>query len=225
MTIRPEQIPLDLPHDPARGRDDLLVFDRMRDALALVDAWPRWRSPVIMLVGPPGSGKSHLAAIWRERSRARALTPSDADTAAGRAAEGPVLVEDAERAGFSDDMLFHLINSVRENATSMLMTARRLPAAWDVRLPDLASRLKAVTVAEIGPPDEETLAGVMVKLFADRQLVVDPRVLSYLTARMERSFEAANSLVERLDRLALARGTPVSRALAAEVLGAGGESD
>lgn len=215
---RAEQLPLALTHDAAIGRDDLLVAEPVSAAVAMIDAWPHWNAPVVILTGPAGCGKSHLANIWRERSGAAIIHPKEGAHAATIAANGPVLFEDADRAGFDDNELFHVINSVRENGHSLLMTARLWPMSWPVTLPDLRSRLKAATVVEIGEPDEDLLGQVIIKLFADRQLHIDDRIVAFIVARMERSTEAAQGIVDRLDRLALARGTRISRALAAEVL-------
>ncbi len=215
---RAEQLPLALTHDAATGRDDLLIAEPVSAAVAIIDAWPHWPSPVVILTGPAGSGKSHLASIWREKSGAIAIHPKTGADAAMQAAAGPVLFEDADRSGFDENELFHVINSVKENRTSLLMTARLWPMSWSVSLPDLRSRLKAATVVEIGEPDEDLLGQVIIKLFADRQLNIDDRIVAYIVQRMERSMEAAQGVVDRLDRLALARGTRITRTLAAEVM-------
>ena len=213
-----EQLPLAFSHAAASGRDDLLISERLAAAVAIVDAWPLWPSPVVILAGPVGSGKSHLAGIWKERSGAVDIRPQAGSDAAMVAADGPVLFEDVDRVGFDDAVLFHVINSVRENGTGLLMTSRLWPMSWPVALPDLRSRLKAATVVEIGEPDETLLSQVIVKLFADRQLYMDDKLVAYIVQRMERSMEAAQTIVDRLDRLALARGTRITRPLAAEVL-------
>ncbi|ASY68290.1 DnaA regulatory inactivator HdaA [Sinorhizobium fredii] len=219
MTRRPnEQLPLVFGHDPATGREDLLVSDRLSAAIAIVDHWPEWPSPIVIIAGPVGSGKSHLASIWRERSDAVAIHPVAGSNAADIAAFKPVLFEDVDRQGFDDTALFHVINSVRQNGTALLMTSRLWPMSWPVTLPDLKSRLKAATVVEIGEPDDELLTQVLFKLFADRQLLVDERFVAYIVNRMERSLEAAQTIVEQMDHLALARGTRLTRVLAAEVL-------
>ena len=213
-----EQLPLAFTHDPASGRDDLLVSARLAAAVSIIDSWPNWPSPVVILAGPAGSGKSHLAGIWREHSGAADIHPQPRSNAAVAAAGGAVLFEDVDRRGFDDAELFHVINSVRENGTSLLMTSRLWPMSWPVTLPDLRSRLKAATTVEIGEPDEDLLAQVIVKLFADRQLYIDDKLVLYIVNRMERSLNAAQTVVERLDRLALSRGTKITRALASEVL-------
>jgi chromosomal replication initiation ATPase DnaA len=223
----PSQIPLQFGHVPATTRDDLVISDPLSTAVGLIDRWPDWPSPVVILTGPSGAGKSHLAAVWQEMSGAVPLAASGFDEARAieAAASGPVLVEDADRAGLSDEALFHLINTVREHATALMMTTRMWPSAWDIALPDLRSRLAAATVVEIGEPDDELLAQVIVKLFADRQVRIDPKVVAYLVTRMERSFDAAQQIVERMDGLALARRCRISRALAAEALAGFGRND
>jgi chromosomal replication initiation ATPase DnaA len=216
---RPRQLPLDLGHVTGLSRDDLVVSASNRDAVALVERWPDWPSPVVVLAGPPGSGKSHLAAIWRERSSAAFLA---ADRVGAAHAHVPsaieIVVEDADTHRLDQIGLFHLINRVRAGSGHLLLTARRFPSAWDVKLPDLASRLKAATTVEIHEPDDELLAGVIMKLFADRQVDVDPSVVQFLERRIERSLSAAIRIVGRLDQMALERKSRITRALAAEAI-------
>ncbi|MDB5556208.1 MAG: replication initiation ATPase protein [Rhizobium sp.] len=217
---KPEQLPLDLRHDAATGRDDLVISDPVSAAASIIDRWPDWASPVVIITGPEGSGKSHLAQVWRRKSGAKPVRPVAGSGAIEAAGEGPVLIEDADRESFDETELFHLINAVRSAGTSLLITARSWPLAWGVKLPDLVSRLKAATTVEIGAPDDMLLSQILVKLFADRQLHVDDKLVAYIVSRMERSLAAAQTIVERLDTLGLSRGTRISRALAAEVMGA-----
>ena len=219
-TRKSGQLPLELPHDPATGRDDLLVATPLEQAVELIDRWPDWPSPVVVLVGPAGSGKTHLADIWRDHAGAQAIALDAASgaEAGALACAGPVLFEDADRVALDDAALFHVINSVRQHGTSLLMTARTWPGMWPVSLADLRSRLKAATVVEIGEPDEALLAQVIVKLFADRQLQIDLKLVDYIVQRMERSMEAAQRIVDRIDFLALSRGTRVSRSVVQEAL-------
>ncbi|AKI01105.1 Bacterial dnaA protein [Hoeflea sp. IMCC20628] len=213
------QLPLEFNHDPATSRDALIVSDRLNAAVAIVDRWPDWPSPVVILAGPTGSGKSHLATIWANRVGARTVSIVEPDPQVLEiAAQGPVLIEDIDRLGFDETALFHLINTVREHGSAALITTRLWPAGWNVTLPDLASRLKAATVVEIAEPDEDLLAQVLVKLFADRQVAVDDRIIVWLVARMERSLAAARAIVTRLDQLSMARGSKITRAMAAEVM-------
>ena len=213
------QLPLDFEHAPSTSREDLIVSDPLSAAINLVDLWPDWPSPLVIMAGPTGAGKTHLANIWRERSGASLVSvKAPGEAALAHAASGPVLLEDIDRTGFDETLLFHLINTVREHGTAMMITTRIWPAAWPVHLPDLQSRLRAATIVEIGEPDDELLEQVIEKLFADRQVIVDPKVVAYLVQRMERSLDAAQTIVCRMDQLALARRGKINRILAAEVL-------
>lgn len=216
----PRQLPLDLGHAVGTTRDDLVASPANAAAITLVDRWPNWPSPVVVLAGPTGAGKSHLAAIWRRRAAARQVAPAGIDALSLVGNDAAVLVEDIEPGGFDERALFHLINAVRQRAGHLLLTTRTFPRAWKVRLPDLESRLRAATVVEIAEPDDMLLAGVITKLFADRQVEVEPYVVSYLVSRIERSLATAGRVVERLDRAALEQQRPITRALAAAVLGA-----
>lgn len=225
---KPRQLPLDLRHATAYSRDDLVVSSANASAVALIDRWPEWPGPVVVLAGPAGSGKSHLAAIWREVSSA---TEFDAgaigESAASAAEKGPVLIDNADKAGLDEQGLFHLINAVKGADTHLLLTARRFPAAWGVQLPDLASRLRAAATVEIGEPDDLLLAGVITKLFADRQVEVEPHVVQYIVRRIERSLSTAIRVVDRLDRAALEQKSRITRALAMEAVSAldGGQGE
>jgi chromosomal replication initiation ATPase DnaA len=218
----PRQLALALPHAESFARDDFLTGASNDAALATIERWPDWADRVLALTGPEGAGKSHLAAIWAEKAgarrvSARALGETDLLHAL---ATGALVVED-ESDELDERALFHLLNLVREEDGYLLLTARMLPATWGVALPDLASRLRAVPVVTVSAPDDALLRAVMVKLFADRQLAVDETLIAYLATRIERSFAAARETVERLDREALRQQRGVTRALAAELLGAG----
>ena len=217
----PRQLPLDLSHQVGRSRDDLVVSAANADAAALVDRWPDWPSPVVVLAGPPGAGKTHLAEIWRAQAGAESFPAGRLGADAVAAASlRPVLVEDADAGRLDENGLFHLINAVRAAGTGLLLTARRFPAAWGVKLPDLASRLKAAATVEIHEPDDLLLAGVITKLFADRQVEVEPHVVQFLVRRIERSLATAIRVVDRLDRAALEQKSRITRTLAAQTLSA-----
>lgn len=213
------QIPLDLAHQEAFSRDDLIVTPANARAVSLIENWPEWPAPVVILAGPAGSGKTHLSAIWREEADAfdvkvDAIGPHEIECAGNR----PVLIDNADGAGLDENGLFHLINAARGGGQPMLLTARRFPAAWGVKLPDLLSRLKAAATVEIDEPDDILLAGVITKLFADRQIEVEPHVVQYLVRRIERSLSSAIRAVELLDRAALERKSRITRGLASEVI-------
>jgi chromosomal replication initiation ATPase DnaA len=214
----PSQLPFDLPHRPALGRADFVVSGCNAAAFGWIERWPDWPQRVLVLHGPPNCGKSHLAELWRRRSGAvlvagGVLGGLDPTALAAGAA---VAVDDAENA--PERALLHLYNCCVEAGTSLLVVARAAPGAWPIALPDLASRLRAAPAAAIALPDDDLLAAVLVKHFADRQVRVPPAVITYLVPRMERSFEAAAAMAERLDRLALSERRPIGIALARQIL-------
>lgn len=216
------QLVFDLAFPPARAREDFLVAPCNRGAASWIDRWPDWPGGVLILVGPAGSGKSHLAEVWRGRAGVPVLDPLAPGTAEVLVPETNLLIETAEAAAggaVAERRLFHLVNAVREAGRSLLVTARQPPARWPLRLPDLASRLTSCPLARIAPPDDEVLAAVLVKLFSDRQVRVEPRVIAYLASHMERSFAEARRLVARLDARALAGGQAITVPLARGVLG------
>jgi len=216
-TTPPRQLAFALDHIESFERDDFLSGPSNRSALSLIERWPDWPGPIMVLSGPEGAGKSHLAAIWARISGARFIAAralSSAEVPAALAT-GALVIEDLMPGGFDERALFHLINLVREERAFVLVTTRTAPVGWTVRVPDLASRLRAVPVVQIEAPDDTLLRAVIVKLFADRQLAVEESLVGYLTTRIERSFAAAKAAVDQLDREALRLKRPVTRALAA----------
>jgi chromosomal replication initiation ATPase DnaA len=216
----PRQLSLALGHRESFDRADFLSGPGNETALAVIDRWTDWPARAIALIGPEGSGKSHLAAIWAKTAGARVITSGaiDALSVPEVLSSGAVAIEDADRSEFDEAALFHLLNLAREQSAYILITARQAPASWPTRLPDLASRLRALPVVTLEPPDDALLGAVLVKLFADRQLAVDARLIAFLVHRIERSFAAARTAVAELDREAMRLKRPVNRALAAEIL-------
>jgi chromosomal replication initiation ATPase DnaA len=200
------------------SRDDFLEGPSIAMALRLVERWPDWPARVVAIVGPEGSGKSHLADIWANKTGARRLSARALDQTAvpGALATGALALESVAEP-LDEVALFHLLNLAKEDDATVLLTARQPPAQWAIRLPDLVSRLRALPVVELAAPDDALLRAVLVKLFVDRQLAVDESLISYLVARIERSFAAARAAVAALDREALRQRRPVTRALAAEL--------
>jgi chromosomal replication initiation ATPase DnaA len=218
--LQPRQLALALPHAESLTRDDFLEGPANAAGLALVDSWPEWPNRIILLAGPEGSGKSHLAAIWAEHAGARS-TSAQALTAAavpGALATGALVVEDLKASNVDERALFHLINLAREDEAFVLITAREPPSAFTIELRDLRSRLRAVPAVSLLPPDDQLFRALIVKFCADRQLAVDETVVGYLANRIERSYAAARQAVELLDTEALRLGRPVTRVLAAELL-------
>ena len=200
---------------PARARREPFNASTSNAAARrALEAWPDWHGGLLALVGPEGTGKSHLATDWAARAGAMTLDRSAPDLATdGR----PVLVEDVDR-GMDAEALFHLINRAGEVGGGLLLTARTPPALWPTALPDLRSRLNALPVAEIQEPDDAVLEGVLRKLFRERHIRPADDIFPYLLRRIERSIPQAREVVARLDEAGDAAGRPITRALAREVL-------
>lgn len=219
MAEPPRQLPLELPHEQALGRDDYLVGSSNRAAFDLLERWPDWPSAVVVLAGPVGAGKTHLVEAWHEDTGAAVLAAADltVESVTGLIAAGAVALEDAHK-GVDETALFHLLNAARQAGVRVLITSRTWPTAWNLTLPDLVSRLRAATPVEILEPDDSLLRQVLVKLFADRQIVIDPGVVEYLVVRMERSLGVAGRAVDAIDREALAGRVKITKPLAGRVL-------
>lgn len=218
MSAYPRQLALALDHAESYAREDFLSGPSNEAALALLDSWPDWPARAVALVGPEGSGKTHLATAWAAAAGARIASGrhlGDIDLPSALAT-GALVVEDG--AAVEDEpTLFHLINLAREEDAFLLFTARTAPSQWPVKLPDLVSRLRALPVVTLEGPDDALLRGVLLKVAADRQLALDESVVRYVLTRIERSFAAARAAVIALDEEALRQGRPPSRTLAAEL--------
>jgi chromosomal replication initiation ATPase DnaA len=229
----PAQLVFDLAQRQALDAEDFFVSGSNAAAIGIVDGWPAWSHWAAVVSGPAGSGKSHLVNVWRSRSGAACLEASaiceasvtafgsGLATVTGASATGvasALAVENLERGVGDERALFHLLNLAREQKLSILLTSRVPPGELDVTLPDLRSRLRALPHVVIEPPDETLLGVILVKLFTDRQLAVEPHVIAHLLRHMERSTEMANGVVTEIDHLALASHRKVTRGLAAEAL-------
>lgn len=215
---KPRQLILDLTPAPAYGAEDFLVSPENEAAFGLIDLWPAWPSPVLILTGPPGSGKSHLAAIWARRAGAFAVAPPDhlhPDEAAGHIA---VLIEDCDRVARPESALFHLLNLVKERGGSLLLTARVKPGLWGLKTPDLLSRLRLAPAVSIGEPGPDLFRSVLVKLFADRQIRIEADVIAYAALHLDQSLDAAARFVQAVDEAALSAGRRITRPLAAATI-------
>ncbi len=221
MTVRvqPRQLAFTLPHAESLSRDDFLEGPGNAQALALIERWPDWPNRVMMLVGPEGCGKSHLAAIWAEQAGARTMAAHALAVAnvPGALATGALVIEHLQPGSFDERALFHLLNLAREDGAFVLMSGRTAPSSFAVDLRDLRSRLRALPVVALSAPDDAMFRALIVKFCADRQMSVDESVVSYIASHIERSFASARKAVEMLDIEALRLRRPVTRALAAEI--------
>jgi chromosomal replication initiation ATPase DnaA len=216
--VKPSQLVFELPHRQCWDETDFFITSRNQHALRLVTAWPDWHAPAAVIFGPPQSGKTYLANIWRNRANGEFIETSKLVEHMWTAPYAPLIIEDVDTSAFCETALFHHLNLAREHGSFILLTAQTPPGQWEISLPDLRSRIRSYPAAEIQPPDEEHLAGLLLKHFSDRQIEVAPDVISYLVTRIERSMAAAQTVAEQLDKLALAEQKKVTRAFAAKVL-------
>jgi chromosomal replication initiation ATPase DnaA len=210
------QLAFDLAGKVAFAREDFFISPANAQALATVDAWHTWPSGKMLIVGPKGAGKTHLAHLWAHAAGGTVIAADDLAQADLTRLPQAVAVDDADRV-VAEEALFHLHNLVTQ-AGSLLLTSTTPPRDWGLHLPDLFSRMQATAITRLEAPDDALLAAVLVKLFADRQIAVQPTLISYLVMRMDRSLGAAQTLVATLDARALAAGRAITRALAADVL-------
>jgi chromosomal replication initiation ATPase DnaA len=215
----PRQLALTLSHEQSFAREDFLSGPSNAVALALVERWPDWPARAVALVGPEGSGKSHLAEIWAAEAGARHVSGSslEEESLPAALATGAVVIENLSADGIDERALFHLLNLAREEGAYALLTMRTPPAGWNLVIRDLASRLRALPVITLSAPDDVLLRALLVKLFADRQIAVEESLITYLITHIERSCAAVRAAVEELDREALRQKRPITRALAAEL--------
>lgn len=217
---KPQQLALDLPVAPDFSEASFHPAACNFAARAMLDLWPNWPDPTVLLTGPPGAGKTHLLHVWARRAGAQVIALPDwpsFDPAAGL--RGPLALDDCDRMALAAPAkLFHLLNLARENGASLLLAARRRPEAWGLAMPDLVSRLRLATGSVLEAPGDDLMRHVMGKLFRDRQLAVEQEIVDYIALRLPRSLAAAQELAASLDAEALARGGKITRALAAAAL-------
>ena len=211
----PRQIPLALDHQPQLDRESFIKSRSNDAALELIEKWPDWPTRTVVFFGPPGAGKTHLVTIWASLSGA---VSADLNHRSNSHQPACLYIEDIDRGVINEPELFHLINSISEADRYLLLTARSPITGWGLTLPDLLSRLRLATPVQLDAPNDDLLRQVLVKLFSDRQLLVDRPVIDFLLKRMERSLSAARTIVDAIDRRALAENRRISRVLAADVL-------
>jgi len=224
LTGETQQLPLDLGHRTAQGREDFLITPSNQEAVSFIDLWPNWPTPMLIVRGPVASGKSHLIEVWKNQVGAASISPAQllSDTAESIAEQGEHLAIDGLDPFLGDNQaettLFHLYNMIKEDQRTMLIAMRMAPSQSEFALKDLQSRFRAAPVTTISPPDEELLSALLIKNFSDRQLPIKAEHINYLMPRMERSFSAVRKIVELADYKALSEKRPISIPLLRDVL-------
>jgi chromosomal replication initiation ATPase DnaA len=225
MTARARQLVFDLPHRSALGLEDFMVSASNEAAVRVIDSWPAWPHPSMVLTGPEGSGKTHLATVWRDMAGARSIAAADLVDGTSLTEQRTIVIEDADRGVGSETTLFHLMNLAREQGGNLLITGRSAPGDWTVTLPDLRSRLRACPVIQLGEPDESLLGLVLVKLLHDRQLPATPSAVAYLSRHLDRSMASAMAVVAAVDKLLWDKPSELTRDVARRALAEIGKSD
>ena len=220
MISPPRQLTFRWPHSPSFAREDFLAAPSNRDALSAIELWPNWAGRMLILVGPEGAGKSHLGTIWAGMSGAVTLHGEELNEQSVEACARAyaLLLENADRATQTEPLFFHVVNTALQNDVWLLLTCRAAPDAWGIKTPDLLSRLRLAPVVRLAAPDIELTEAVLFKLFSDRQLQVDPHVITHIALRIERSLGVAREIVAALDNEALTQGRRITRAMAREAL-------
>jgi chromosomal replication initiation ATPase DnaA len=213
-----EQFALEFAHEPSLALSDFIVSEANFLAFEHIVSFPNWSTPMTLLLGPAKSGKSHLGRIWKEKSGAFIATNEIIETLAKEGGKQPILIENIDCEGFDEVGLFHLLNQSIRDSRPLLMTATKPISAWHYKTNDVLSRARLATSFSVDTPDDAQLSQMFAKLFDDRQVKVDPKIIAYLVSRMERSSEEVVILVALMDKIAFSKGKPISLGVASEAL-------
>jgi len=227
-----EQLLLDWPVNEKFAQADFLPSHSNEEAVRWIDAWPDWKRGdesfhCLIVYGPDGCGKTHLAHVWKDISNAVVLKLAqlpDLDFMSGD--NFVFVIEDVDQCIGSfqfEENLFHLYNWVKEQGGFLLLTARKRPKLWSLTLADLSSRLLASEAVQIKAPDDNLIKAILIKQFSDRQIKLTEDVINYILPRTERSFEAVRRLVKSIDRISLIEKKKITTSVVRRVLEKQGE--
>ena len=216
MDLR-RQLPLPFIHEPTYAAGDFMPARSNEAARTWLDRTAQWPDRRLALWGEAGVGKTHLLHLWAGREGALRLQGPGLRDPPELPPSGGIALDDCDAIA-DETVLLHLLNAARDASLPVLLAARTPPARWTVRLPDLASRLRAVTAVSIDPPEEPLLRGLLVRLLLDRQLRADSPVVDWLLLRLPRSAAALRDAAARLDRTSLAAHRRIDRRIAAQVI-------
>lgn len=218
MISKMQQLPLDLPHRQALAREDFLITASNAAAIELIDQWPNWPSYGALILGPAGSGKSHLTEVWRQKTGALFCRVKEINVGGVPELLSANCLAIEIATAFDERALFHTLNTAKQQGAHILLTAENAPSQWNLKIPDLLSRLNALPIVSILPPDDELLRGVLIKLFDDRQIPLDETTLNYILLRMPRSLQTARTLVAAIDQQALIAKAEITKHFVARIL-------
>jgi DnaA regulatory inactivator Hda len=211
------QLPLPFLHQPGYAALDFLPDDTNEEALAWLSRSAAWPDRRLAIWGQAGRGKSHLLHMWAQQASGVVLAGQTLRTLDGMPESGALALDDADTVA-DEHILLHLLNTARDRGLSLLLSGRAPPARWPVVLPDLSSRLRAITGVEIQPPGDDLLRALLLRMAADRQLKMGEAVQEWLLQRLPRSAGALREAVARLDHESLVCKQPITRSLAARAL-------
>jgi chromosomal replication initiation ATPase DnaA len=217
MSDLQRQLALPFAYVPRFAVEDFIAAPSNAEARAWLGRVADWPGGRLALYGDEGCGKTHLLQLWAERHGARLLSGPQLRGLPDLGSSAAIALDDADAAP-DEVALFHLLNTAAEMRRPLLLTGRAPPAHWPVRLPDLASRLRAMTAVALRPAEDPLLRALLARLLSDRQLVLNEALQEWLLMRLPRHPGALREAAARLDRMALAAGGRVTRPLAAVIV-------
>lgn len=219
-----QQIPLDLRHVEALGREDYFVNESNENVLKWLNKWPDWPTPTFVIYGPKASGKTHLLSVWAEKSKQDVLKINDVLSNGWESYRDQkhMAIDDVHEAigdRAKEEHLFHIYNQILANGGTLLLTSEATPKSLAFDLPDWASRMRAATSETIQEPDDGLLSIVLLKLFQDKKVAITDKEIQYIVPRIERSYAMAQHLVEEVNQASLSQKRPVTIPLIKTVMG------